>query len=164
MIRTERFLQKGASPLKTIGNSSAQGVRIMSGLASELLPHCHLSLEDKELEVMNLAIISQAPNGAAAFRGLYELHKSLYRYMSFGYIMRRSGITSKGYLSHVMNGDRRLNARYHDAMCDIFKLNAAASQALRMIWLRDEALLRDRRAAQNAAQYKLPAPRHAASA
>lgn len=136
----------------------------MSGLASELLPHCRLSLEDKELEVMNLAIISQAPNGAAAFRGLYELHKSLYRYMSFGYIMRRSGITSKGYLSHVMNGDRRLNARYHDAMCDIFKLNAAASQALRMIWLRDEALLRDRRAAQNAAQFKLPAPRHAASA
>jgi hypothetical protein len=63
-----------------------------------------------------------------------------------------------------MNGDRRLNARYHDAMCDIFKLNAAASQALRMIWLRDEALLRDRRAAQNAAQYKLPAPQHAASA
>jgi hypothetical protein len=49
-------------------------------------------------------------------------------------------------------------------MCDIFKLNAAASQALRMIWLRDEALLRDRRAAQNAAQYKLPAPQHAASA
>lgn len=134
----------------------------MSGLASELLPHCRLSHEDKDLEVMNLAIISQASHGAAAFRGLYELHKSLYRYMSFGYIMRRTGITSKGYLSHVMNGDRRLNARYHDAMCEVFKLNDAASQALRAIWLRDEALQRDRRAAQNAAQYQRPAPRPAA--
>lgn len=145
----------------------------MSGLASELLPHCRLSLEERDLEVMNLAIISQAPNGAAAFRGLYELHKSLYRYMSFGYIMRRTGITSKGYLSHVMNGDRRLNARYHDALCEVFKLHDAASHALRVIWVRDEALLRDRRAAQNAAHYQLPTPRpgvildqpqHAASA
>jgi hypothetical protein len=155
----ERFLQKGESPLTSVGVFSSQGVRIMSGLASELLPQCRLSLEDKDLEVMNLAIISQAPNGAAAFRGLYELHKSLYKPMSFGYIMRRSGITSKGYLSHVMNGDRRLNARYHDAICAIFKLNAAASQALRAIWLHDEALLRDRRAAHNAAHYKRPAPR-----
>jgi hypothetical protein len=136
----------------------------MSGLASELLPHCHLSREDKDLEVMNLAIISQAPHGAAAFRGLYELHKSLYRYMSFGYIMRRSGITSKGYLSHVMNGDRRLNPRYYDAMCDLFKLNAAASQALRAIWLRDEAMQRDRRAAHQAAHYARPLRRHAVSA
>ncbi|HYX31650.1 MAG: hypothetical protein M3Q07_07395 [Pseudobdellovibrionaceae bacterium] len=130
----------------------------MSGLASELLPHCRLSSEDKDLEVMNLAIISQAPNGAAAFRGLYELHKSLYRPMSFGYIMRRTGITSKGYLSHVMNGDRRLNARYHNAICELFKLKPEASQLLREIWQRDEAAQRDRRAAQNAAHFKRPAP------
>jgi hypothetical protein len=154
----------GDTPLTRIGVLLAQGVRIMSGLASELLPQCRLSLEDKDLGVMNLAIISQAPHGAAAFRGLYELHKSLYRYMSFGYIMRRSGITSKGYLSHVMNGDRRLNPRYHDAMCDLFKLDEAASQALRAIWLRDETLQRDRRAAQNAAHYSRPLGRHAASA
>ncbi|WP_141734267.1 hypothetical protein [Oligoflexus tunisiensis] len=130
----------------------------MSGLASELLPHCRLSLEDKDLEGMNLAIVSQAPNGAAAFRGLYELHKSLYRYMSFGYIMRRTGISSKGYLSHVMNGDRRLNARYHDALCELFKLNDESSDLLRAIWLRDELRLRDRRAAQNAAQYQRATP------
>lgn len=126
----------------------------MSGLASELLPHSRLSIDDTDLEVMNLAIVSQAPNGAAAFRGLYELHKSLYRHMSFGYIMRRSGITSKGYLSHVMNGDRRLNARYHSAMCELFKLKAESSQILREIWQRDDSIQRDRRAAQNAAQYQ----------
>ena len=129
----------------------------MSGLASEVLPHCRLSPADKDLEVMNLAIINQAPNGAAAFRGLYELHKSLYRHMSFGYIMRRTGISSKGYLSHVMNGDRRLNARYHTALCEMFKLSPESSQILREIWSRDESVQRDRRAALNAAQYRRPA-------
>jgi len=128
----------------------------MSGLASAVLPHRRLSLEDKDLEVMNLATLAQAPNGAAAFRGLYELHKSLYRPMSFGYIMKRTGITSKGYLSHVMNGDRRLNARYQTAICGLFKLSPEASQILHEIWQRDASAQRDRRAALNAAQYRRP--------
>ena len=126
----------------------------MSGLASELLPHCRIATEDSQLEVMNFAIVSQAPNGAAAFRRLYELHKSMYRHMSFGYIMRRTGITSKGYLSHVMNGDRRLNARYHNAMCELFKLKPESSQALRELWQQDESRQRDRRAAMNAVQFQ----------
>lgn len=121
----------------------------MSGLASQSLPHCF----ESNLEVMNLAIVSQAQNGAAAFRGLYELHKSMYRHMSFGYIMRRTGITSKGYLSHVMNGDRRLNARYQNALCDLFKLSNDSRQVIRELWLRDDSKQRDRRAAMNAAQY-----------
>lgn len=127
----------------------------MSAIASVSVPLelGRLAWDESQLEVLNLAIIHQAVSGGAAFRGLYELHKSLYRHMSFGFIMRRTGISSKGYISHVMNGDRRMNPRYQASLCEVFKLNGPAREALRLLWLEDESRQRDRRAAGQASKF-----------
>ncbi len=131
----------------------------MSAISSVSVPLDlgRLSWDESQLEVLHLALINQAGSGGAAFRGLYELHKSLYRHMSFGFIMRRTGISSKGYLSHVMNGDRRMNPRYQASLCEVFKLTGQARAALYLLWQHDEARQRDRRAAELASKFALKA-------
>jgi hypothetical protein len=78
-------------------------------------------------------ILVEADNSAITLRQLYQLYKSQHKKVSFSFLCRRCGIPSKGYLSFVMSGKRRLNAKYWAPVCDAFKLNYQQAEVMRLL-------------------------------
>lgn len=78
----------------------------------------------------DLQILLTASSASAALRELYELRKARRKSFSLAYICRQTG-ASKGYISDVFNGRRKLNQRYWDSFLDVFKLQTGARHILK---------------------------------
>ncbi|MDQ3231482.1 MAG: hypothetical protein M3Q07_06640 [Pseudobdellovibrionaceae bacterium] len=76
-------------------------------------------------------VLLQANQASEILRTLYCLFKGKQKKVSLTFICRSAGIPSKGYLALVMNGQRRLHAKYWDAIFRTFKLNPAQREILR---------------------------------
>jgi hypothetical protein len=68
-------------------------------------------------------ILLEANHASEILRTLYCVFKGKQKKVSLTFICRSAGIPSKGYLALVMNGQRRLHAKYWDAIFRTFKLN-----------------------------------------
>lgn len=78
-------------------------------------------------------ILLETDSAATSLRSLYELHKSHQRKVSLSFVCRRAGIPSKGYLSFVMAGKRRLNVKYWQGVCEVFKLNYEQERIMKLL-------------------------------
>ncbi len=76
-------------------------------------------------------ILLEANHASEILRTLYCLFKGKQKKVSLTYICRSAGIPSKGYLALVMNGQRRLHAKYWEAIFRTFKLNDLQRDILR---------------------------------
>ena len=78
-------------------------------------------------------ILFESNSAGISLRRLYELFKNHKRKNSLSYLCQRIGIPSKGYLSFVMSGKRRLHAKYWDLTCKTFKLNDQQEKILKSL-------------------------------
>lgn len=78
-------------------------------------------------------ILLENDSAASSLRSLYELHKSHQSKVSLSFVCRRAGIPSKGYLSFVMAGKRRLNVKYWQGVCEVFKLNDEQERIMKLL-------------------------------
>jgi hypothetical protein len=76
-------------------------------------------------------ILLKANHTSEILRTLYCLFKAKQKKVSLTFICRSAGIPSKGYLALVMNGQRRLHAKYWEAIFRTFKLNDLQRDILR---------------------------------
>ncbi|HYX32379.1 MAG TPA: hypothetical protein VE954_04645 [Oligoflexus sp.] len=76
-------------------------------------------------------VLLQANHASEILRTLYCLFKGKQKKVSLTFICRSAGIPSKGYLALVMNGQRRLHAKYWDSIFRTFKLNHTQRDILR---------------------------------
>lgn len=76
-------------------------------------------------------VLLEANHASEILRTLYCLFKAKQKKVSLTFICRSAGIPSKGYLALVMNGQRRLHAKYWEAIFKTFKLNDTQREILR---------------------------------
>lgn len=82
-------------------------------------------------------ILVEAESAAPTLRNLYELYKRHIGKFSMSFICRRAGIPSKGYLSFVMTGDRKLNEKYWVPVSEVFHLNPDQLEIMRLLFERE---------------------------
>lgn len=76
-------------------------------------------------------VMLESKHASEILRTLYCLFKGKQKKVSLTFICRNAGIPSKGYLALVMNGQRRLHAKYWDAIFRTFKLDDLQREILR---------------------------------
>lgn len=82
-------------------------------------------------------ILAKAESSGVSLRQLYRLYRKQTRKWSLAFICRKAGIPSKGYLSLVMTGERRLHEKYWESVCTAFKLNQTQSELMQLLLKRD---------------------------
>jgi uncharacterized protein (TIGR02147 family) len=80
------------------------------------------------------AILLEAQDSAEAFRQLYQTAKNLDKRYSLSFMCRRLGLSSKGFLSDVMQGKRLLGHKYWDKVGQIFHLDPACHEILILLF------------------------------
>lgn len=75
-------------------------------------------------------ILLAAPHSSDALRELYEHFKSKERGFSLQLICKRAGISSRGYLSQVIHGQRTLHDKYKDSISKAFHLDGLSAAVL----------------------------------
>ncbi len=83
--------------------------------------------------------LSAAETSGEALVNLLNLYKEAARPMSLAAICKKSGIPSKGYLSDVLNGRRKISRKYWETICDAFGLEGASRRHLQLLIKRDYA-------------------------
>ncbi len=73
----------------------------------------------------DLRILCDATSAGSALRELYERRKAVRDSFSLAYMCRKTG-ASKGYISDVLRGRRKLNPSYWAAFVDLFQLQGAS--------------------------------------
>ena len=74
-----------------------------------------------------------AANSSEALRSLYQHYKQTNKKYSLPFLCRQAGIPSSGYLSDVLQGKRRLHAKYKAGIVRAFQLPKPASTYLRLL-------------------------------
>jgi hypothetical protein len=95
-------------------------------------------------------ILLETDSAANSLRSLYELHKAHQSKVSLSFVCRRAGIPSKGYLSFVMAGKRRLNVKYWQSVCEVFKLNYQQEKIMKLLLEIDFLECEEQRRSRNA--------------
>lgn len=75
-------------------------------------------------------VVLDASSGVEAIQKLIHLAKSFDAKVSLSYLCRRLGLSSKGFLSDVMNGKRSLGEKHWSDFADLFKLDAGIRDIL----------------------------------
>lgn len=78
-------------------------------------------------------------NSVEALRALYLLYKKHNIKFSLTYFCARAGIASKGYLSEVLAGKKKLNPLYAEGLIKAFDLKGTAANYLKVLIELDEA-------------------------
>jgi uncharacterized protein (TIGR02147 family) len=74
--------------------------------------------------------VLNASSGVEAIQKLIQLAKSFDAKVSLSYLCRRLGLSSKGFLSDVMNGKRSLGEKHWSDFADLFKLDTSIREIL----------------------------------
>jgi uncharacterized protein (TIGR02147 family) len=75
-----------------------------------------------------------------AIKTLYLSHKEENPKYSLGYICRKSGISSKGYLSDIIHGRRTINLKYSKGIIAAFSLKGVSAQYLKTLIQKDNEI------------------------
>lgn len=78
-------------------------------------------------------ILIESDSAGICLRRFYLYTKSIQRKYSLNYLCNRIGIPSKGYLSLIMKGQRRLHGKYWDSACKTFKLNNQQEKIFKLL-------------------------------
>lgn len=82
--------------------------------------------------------LASAQDSSDAVRRLYQAHKARHPKLSLAVMCRKLGLSSKGYLSDVMHGRRRLGSRYADRTIDAFQLAPDEAAFFRLLVAHDQ--------------------------
>ena len=74
--------------------------------------------------------LAEAPSAGAAFAAAIRLGKAKNPKLTLGFVARRAGIPSTGYLSDVLTGRRKLHAKYRAPLLKALDLSGTAAELI----------------------------------
>lgn len=84
---------------------------------------------DKEL----IKILAEASSASDAIHRLYQHRKTRNNKLSLAQICKFANISSRGYLSDIMNGRRTLHPKYLDGICRAFNIQGQGIEIMRLL-------------------------------
>ena len=86
-----------------------------------------------------LKSLQNCKNSSEALNFLYLRSKKEKREISLGYICKRAGIPSTGYLSDVFKGKRRLNSKYTEGILKALRLKGQEKKFVDLLVAKDNS-------------------------
>ncbi len=85
-------------------------------------------------------IINESQTSADLFRRLYLHKKSKDKKFSIQYLCNKIGVRSKGHVSFMMNGSRKIYQHHLEALITLFKLTQSQEDDLRSRYMNHQCL------------------------
>ena len=106
----------------------------------------NLSSDQRQAIAIRNAILS-AENSTSFLRGLIAVKNSLSKTLTLSQFGKALGIPSSGYVSDLMQGNKILNRKYVDALCNVFGLDTFTQTIFELLLERDRKRLKSEKLA-----------------